>query len=313
MRLLRLRYLLPLAMLAALGAAGALGSASFLGGAVTVNECCNNTGAATGAPSSAAQYPSTITVPPSLGGNITDVKVTLSLDFNFPQDLDILLVSPHGEKVLLMSDVGGNSNTFVPDTLTLQDGAPAIPDAPTPELTSGTYAPTNGASDCDNQTDPANEGFPLPAPAGPYSGALSAFNGQSAIGTWNLYVIDDCNGIGPDNSISSWGLDLTTDSTTAVRVKTFKAASIRRGISVSWRTAGETDLLGFNIYRSTADKQIKVNRQLIRAKSAGSPAGGSYRLLDRHVRAGITYAYRLQVLSLDGRRSWQGFARVRSK
>ena len=71
---------------------------------------------------------------------------------------------------------------------TLQTGAPPIPDNPSPELTSGTYSPTDGASDCDNQTDPANEGFPANAPSGPYGTALATFNGQSAIGNWSSLV-----------------------------------------------------------------------------------------------------------------------------
>ena len=34
---------------------------------------------------------------------------------------------------------------------------------------------------------------PAPAPAAPYTYTLSAFNGDSPNGTWNLYIIDDAN------------------------------------------------------------------------------------------------------------------------
>ena len=89
-------------------------------------------------------------------------------------DVDILLVSPTGQKVMLMSDVGGGfglNNV----TLTLSDRAAAALPA-TGQIVSGTYLPTD--------VQPGDV-FPAPAPAGPYATALSAFNGQSPNGAWS--------------------------------------------------------------------------------------------------------------------------------
>ena len=86
-------------------------------------------------------------------------------------DVDVLLVGPAGQSVIVMSDVGsGNVNNV---NLTLSDSAAAP--LPATSLVSGTYRPTNlsdGSLLGDN--------FPAPAPAGSFSGTLSAFIAQSA-------------------------------------------------------------------------------------------------------------------------------------
>lgn len=134
-----------------------------------------NSGAAT-------PYPSTINVA-GVTGPVTKVTATLhGLTHTFPGDIDVLLVGPGGQKVMLMSDVGsGNDVNNI--TITFEDGAPAAPTAST--LTSTTYAPTNSGT-----TDP----FPAPAPAAPYGTALSAFNGVNPNGVWSLYIVDDAGG-----------------------------------------------------------------------------------------------------------------------
>jgi subtilisin-like proprotein convertase family protein/CheY-like chemotaxis protein len=132
-----------------------------------------NSGAAT-------PYPSTVNVS-GVTGPVTKVTATLhSLSHTFPGDIDVLLVGPGGQKVILMSDVGGgnDANNL---TLTFEDGAPAVPAT----LVSGTFAPTNSGT-----VDP----FPAPAPAAPYGAALSAFNGVDPNGTWQLFVVDDAGG-----------------------------------------------------------------------------------------------------------------------
>jgi subtilisin-like proprotein convertase family protein len=132
-----------------------------------------NSGAAT-------PYPSAINVS-GIAGPVTKVTATLrSLTHTFPADIDVLLVGPGGQKVILMSDAGGG--TAVNNvTLTFQDGAPAVGGT----LVSGTFAPTNIGA-----TDP----FLAPAPAAPYGSALSAFNGVNPNGIWQLFVVDDAAG-----------------------------------------------------------------------------------------------------------------------
>jgi subtilisin-like proprotein convertase family protein len=125
-------------------------------------------------------YPSTINVS-GLSGKIGDVNVSLlGLTHTFPDDLDLLLVGPTGQKMILMSDVGGG-NAINGINLVLDDqGASALSN--TGQLVSGTFRPTNiGTGDT----------FPAPAPASPYDATLGIFNASNPNGTWSLYVLDD--------------------------------------------------------------------------------------------------------------------------
>jgi subtilisin-like proprotein convertase family protein len=126
----------------------------------------------------ATPYPATVNVA-GLGGTIEDVAVRLEgLTHTYPEDLDILLVGPGGQRAMFMSDVGGwNDVTNV--ALTFQDGAP--PPSPT-QLVTGTFSPSNFA---------AIESLPAPAPPGPYPTPLSAFQGTDPNGVWQVFIEDD--------------------------------------------------------------------------------------------------------------------------
>ena len=151
---------------------------------------------ATGMPQS-NPYPSAITVS-GLTGGITNVDVTLTgVSHPFPQDIDVLLVGPFGQNVVLLADAGGGLGGISNANLTFDDAA--LTPVPAP-IVSGTYRPTNVN---------AFSGTP-PAPAGPYGAALTVFNGTVANGTWNLFVFDDF----PQDygSIAGgWSLDITTN------------------------------------------------------------------------------------------------------
>jgi hypothetical protein len=95
---------------------------------------------------------------------------------------------------------------------------------------------------------------------------------------------------------------------TAVKVASFTATGARGSVALRWRTASEANVLGFNVWRYADGKAAKVNRTLIAAP--GNARGSTYRLVDRAARAG-TYRYRLQAVSLAGKRSWIATARVR--
>jgi subtilisin-like proprotein convertase family protein len=157
---------------------------------------------ATGTSGPAAPYPSTINVA-GVVGPVSKVTVTLkNMNHTFPDDVDVLLVGPGGQKLLLMSDAGGSAdlvnNTYTFDDTaagTLADGALNA---------SGTYKPSNfGTGDT----------FPAPAPVGPYTDPqlLSVFNGVNPNGTWSLYVVDDVGGdVGNINL--GWELNITTSA-----------------------------------------------------------------------------------------------------
>lgn len=146
----------------------------------------------------ATPYPSTITVS-GLANPVSRLTVTLSnLVHTYPTDLDLLLVGPGGQKVMLMSDAGGSTGVNGVN-LTFDDAAADLLPS-TNALTSGTYRPTNYGS--------TNDVLGSPAPAAPHGSALSAFNGLSANGTWSLYVWDDASG--DSGSLGGWRLTFTT-------------------------------------------------------------------------------------------------------
>ena len=90
---------------------------------------------------SASPYPSTIDVS-NVCGTITKVTVTLD-DFShlWPEDVDILLVGPNGQTLMLMSDAGDDFSVQNVD-LTFDDAATAaLPN--NAALASGTYKPTD--------------------------------------------------------------------------------------------------------------------------------------------------------------------------
>src|SRR5918992_4243720 len=90
----------------------------------------------------ATPYPSPINVS-GLSAAVTDVDVTLNnVTHTFPDDIDVLVVGPQGQNVIVMSDAGNGNPGITDTTLTFDNSAPAsIPDeaAPTP----GAYKPTD--------------------------------------------------------------------------------------------------------------------------------------------------------------------------
>jgi subtilisin-like proprotein convertase family protein len=131
---------------------------------------------------------------------VTNVRATITgFSHTFPGDVDLLLVGPSGQNVILLADVGGTTDVNNA-TLTFDDAAPGgVP----PTIVSGTYRPTNQG---------AFSGTP-PAPPGPYGGALAIFNGTGANGTWNLYAFDDAGG-DTGTIAGGWSLDITTNGPT---------------------------------------------------------------------------------------------------
>jgi hypothetical protein len=94
--------------------------------------------------------------------------------------------------------------------------------------------------------------------------------------------------------------------TTAVSLRSFSASRARAGIWLRWRTASETQTLGFNLYRRQRGKLVKLNRALMPSAFGGTTRGRAYSFLDRSAQRGGTYTYRLQAVGLGGSRVWIG-------
>jgi hypothetical protein len=91
---------------------------------------------------------------------------------------------------------------------------------------------------------------------------------------------------------------------TAVKLTSFRAERIARGVRLAWRTASEAQTLGFNVYRSG----VRVNARLIPAKRT---AGATYALVDSRAKRAGGQTYRLQAVGFDGKNAWLGRATVR--
>jgi hypothetical protein len=149
----------------------------------------------------AARYPATINVrgePSSLGS----VEVALySLTHYHPDDLDVLLISPSGKKIMLMSQAGGY--TSVTNTTLVfhpaSQGHGQIPyQDPIPSGTTKDYSPANYG-------DPSQ----LPgAPAGPYNATVDQLTGDNPNGIWKLYIYDHAHNNGGVLD-DSWGLNFS--------------------------------------------------------------------------------------------------------
>jgi subtilisin-like proprotein convertase family protein len=190
-----------LAAVAALGLASAASAApiSNTDGPITINDGSACDFDVSLSPGTATPYPSVISVDGL--DSVTDVNVTLTgLSHTFPDDIGLLLVSPAGQSVILMTESGGNFDASGIN-LTFDDAASsALPDGG--PLSSGTYQPTRGIEHL-SCIPPSS--FPATAPEGPYGSLLSVFNGSDPNGIWQLYVIDD-TGI-DTGSITGWSLD----------------------------------------------------------------------------------------------------------
>ncbi len=146
--------------------------------AIVIDSPTSDTGKQTTNP-----YPSS-TKMLGIDGPITDVNVDLNyVTFGHAKDIDIVLKSPEGTAVLLVSDACGDG-AVIQNYWTIDDEAAA--DLPASGCSSGTWQPTD--------VDPAGDSDVLPGPAPlNHQQSLSAFNGENPNGTWQLFVHDDQN------------------------------------------------------------------------------------------------------------------------
>jgi subtilisin-like proprotein convertase family protein len=146
----------------------------------------------------ATPYPSSLFVQEA-DGPIQDVNVQLTLNHTFPDDVDIVLVSPEGDAQILMSDACG-SDTMAEDVMSFDDeAATAVSDGG--PCNSGNFKPANYGGD---------DTFGAPGPGTVSSASLASFDGEDPNGTWKLFVVDDV--IALSGSITSWSITITTET-----------------------------------------------------------------------------------------------------
>ncbi|MEO6391140.1 MAG: M36 family metallopeptidase [Pyrinomonadaceae bacterium] len=151
--------------------------------AITIND-------STGMPAASMPYGNSVTVSGLTGNKKLKVGFT-GFSHSFPGDVDVLLVGPGGQKMVIMSDVVGTSDA-VNVNFSLIDSAALLLPPSSPLVDFNEYRPSDVT---------AGDTFPAPAPAGPYQSAIpvgsatlaSTFGTQGSTlnGTWTLYVVDD--------------------------------------------------------------------------------------------------------------------------
>jgi subtilisin-like proprotein convertase family protein len=137
----------------------------------------------------ATPYPSNVVVSglPTTGVSVKSVTIS-GITHTWSEDVDILLQSPSGQNVILMSDIGGA--TPYNATYTLDDAAPTSMAGANPPP-SGTYKPTNNVGIIG--AEPDNWPAPGPGAVAQPNPTLSTFTGNMN-GTWKLFVFDDAAG-----------------------------------------------------------------------------------------------------------------------
>jgi hypothetical protein len=155
----------------------------------------------------AGVYPSTITVA-GLTGTVTKATVTiLGLASGSPADIDMAIVGPNGQQVMLMSDAcGGEGHSLSADDWTFDDTAPTfLSQLACSSGQDASFKPTNYFEE-----SPVDDLSVKGGPAGPYLNSLTAFAGADPNGAWNLFVLDD-NAAVIGFVIDGWALNLEVE------------------------------------------------------------------------------------------------------
>jgi subtilisin-like proprotein convertase family protein len=190
----------------------------------TLNIQTSETGLAIPSVGIADPYPSNVSIT-GQQGSVTKVTVTLNnFSHTAPDDADIMLVAPNGRRIVLMSDVGGNTEVGGLN-LTFDDSAPAnLPD--NSALSSGTFKPTD--------FEPG-DAFPAPAPQGVTGNTLNAFYGSQANGIWKLFVVDD-TGENFGSIAGNWSLNIQSSTSACL----FNLSSTAQAFPITGGSGGFT-------------------------------------------------------------------------
>lgn len=191
----------------------------------------------------ASPYPSTIEVA-GLPSNVSSVAVDLrGLSHDWPEDLNIVLVAPNGQNVMLMSDAGGSSALKIVNTdLTFRDDGVPLPQST--QVVGGIYKPT--------RYSPGNFILP-PAPSSPYGANLSALLSGGVNGTWQLFVFDDFPGDAGGTIAGGWALTFGSDGTELPSPTGVIASdgAFNDRVRISWQAANGA--AAYRVFRSNGD------------------------------------------------------------
>jgi large repetitive protein len=157
-------------------------------------------GTSFGGATNGSPYPSNITAS-GMSGVISNVTVTLTnVSHTNPDDIDVVVQSPSGVNVVLMSDAGGTGDitnrtyTFsMAAASNMSDGS---------SNAAGSYKPTNYET-TDNWPSPGPGSLTQATPT------LANFNGATPNGVWKLFVRDDAL-FGGGSINGGWSITITS-------------------------------------------------------------------------------------------------------
>jgi hypothetical protein len=170
-----------------------------------------------------------------------------------PDDLDLLLVGPRGQKVILMSDTCGSLGVSGFGWQWDDEAAAPMPEG-------------SGTNVCGTRLHrPANYGsgdlWPAPAPAGPYATNLSAFDFTNPNGEWRLFVRDGAAG-NTGFFTNRFQLQISTDAT-APKVTSVRPANNATGVGLAANVSATfseamraTSINTFKLFRAGATNAI---------------------------------------------------------
>ena len=97
------------------------------------------------------------------------------------------------------------------------------------------------------------------------------------------------------------------DYSLPVELASFNATAGNGNITLKWITESEIENLGFNIYRSTSrdGEFVMLNAKLI-AGAGSSSESHEYSYIDRDVKSGLTYWYKLEDVDYNGKTEFHG-------
>ena len=99
----------------------------------------------------------------------------------------------------------------------------------------------------------------------------------------------------------------TTQIPTLINLIFFDAEPGNKNITLIWETASEIENAGFNLYRSESmnGKYKLINKQLIPTKGS-SVQGSTYEFIDKNLKNGKTYYYKLEDIDTAGQSTFHG-------
>lgn len=217
---------------------------------------------------------SDLVLPPPFPYDVSDLDVFLQIPHTWLNDLDITLTHvPSGTSVRIVDNYCGSTFYDTIGGLILDDEA--------------------GVGTCN--AFPAIGATGRAQPLNP----LSAFDGKKMEGTWRLTVADT-NGLDV-GTLMHWCL-VPTLVPTAVTLLSFEGRVVGDGVELTWETASEVDVLGFNLYRSEdgVRPETPLNGELIASHSPGGGQGAMYTYADETVSTNRSYTYWLEDVAVDG-------------